>query len=65
MASGIPVPVGTSLECCIYPQDAAHPFIIDGATVRWSTAKEFGVAFTTVRPGVQKQLAQLYRTPVL
>lgn len=56
------VPVGESVECCIFPQDAAHPFIIDGATVRWISAREFGLSFTSVRPGVQNQIAQLCRT---
>jgi hypothetical protein len=50
------------LECCIYPQDAGNPFTIEGAMVRWSRAQEFGLAFTTVRPGVQRQIAQLCRT---
>ncbi|MGA6828617.1 PilZ domain-containing protein [Nitrospira sp. NS4] len=56
------VPVGESVECCIFPQDAAHPFIIDGATVRWISPREFGLSFTSVRPAVQRQIAQLCRT---
>ena len=61
VTSPMSVPVGDNLECCIYPQDAANPFIIDGATVRWISSQEFGLAFTNVRPGVQRQLAQLCR----
>jgi len=60
--SSVAVLVGANLECCIFPQNAAHPFIIDGATVRWTSPQEFGLAFTNVRPGVQHQIAQLCRT---
>jgi len=58
--------VGAELECCIFSQDAGNPFTIDGATVRWSRPQEFGLAFTKVRPGVQRQIAQLCgtRTPL-
>lgn len=59
--SAVAVPVGTDLECCIFPQGDAHPFYIDGATVRWINAREFGLAFTNVRPGVQRQIARLCR----
>jgi hypothetical protein len=54
------------LECSIFPQGAINPFTIEGAMVRWSRPQEFGVAFTTMRPGVQKQIAQLcqHRTPL-
>jgi tetratricopeptide (TPR) repeat protein len=62
VTSSVAVPVGVMLECCIYPQDAGNPFTIEGAMVRWSRAQEFGLAFTTVRPGVQRQIAQLCRT---
>jgi hypothetical protein len=66
VTSRIAVPVGVMLECCIYPQGADNPFTIDGAMVRWSRPQEFGLAFTTVRPGVQRQIAQLCgtRTPL-
>ena len=43
-------------------RDAANPFIIEGVTVRWMNSAEFGLSFTNVRPGVQKQIAQLCRT---
>jgi tetratricopeptide (TPR) repeat protein len=58
----VAVPVGAELECCIFSQDAGNPFTIDGATVRWSRPQEFGLAFTHVRPGVQRQITQLCRT---
>ncbi|WP_455244174.1 PilZ domain-containing protein [Petrachloros mirabilis] len=60
--SVVTVPVGESLECCIFPQDTDNPFIIDGASVRWISPQEFGLAFTKIRPGVQRQIAQLCRT---
>jgi len=60
--SAVAVPMGASLECCIFPQDTANPFIIDGASVRWISTQEFGLAFTKIRPGVQRQIAQLCRT---
>jgi len=62
VTSAVAVPVGADLECCIFPQDAGNPFIVDGASVRWINAQEFGLAFTSVRPGVQRQIAQLCRT---
>jgi hypothetical protein len=55
------VPVGAELECSIFPQDGVNPFTIEGAMVRWSRSQEFGLAFTNVRPGVQRQIAQLCR----
>lgn len=61
VTSPVAFPVGENLECCIFPQDAANPFVIDGATVRWISAREFGLSFTSVRPGVQRQIAQLCR----
>jgi hypothetical protein len=62
----VAVPVGAELECCIFSQDAGNPFTIEGATVRWIRPQEFGLAFTKVRPGVQRQIAQLCgtRTPL-
>lgn len=63
VTSPVAIPVGTDLECCIFPQDAANPFIVDGATVRWISSHEFGLAFTRIRPGVQRQIAQLCRAP--
>jgi hypothetical protein len=62
VTSPVAVPVGAELECCIFSQDAGNPFTIEGATVRWSRPQEFGLAFTKVRPGVQRQISQLCRT---
>lgn len=62
VTSLVAVPVGAELECCIFSQDAGNPFTIEGATVRWSRPQEFGLAFTKVRPGVQRQISQLCRT---
>jgi PilZ domain/Tetratricopeptide repeat len=62
VTSTLAVSVGANLECCIYPKDAANPFIIEGATVRWISPHEFGVSFTRVRPSVQRQIAQICGT---
>ncbi len=62
VTSPLAVPVGEELECCIFSQDAVNPFTIEGATVRWIRPQEFGLAFTKIRPGVQRQIAQLCRT---
>ena len=64
VTSSIVVPVGAELACWIFPQNEVHPFTIEGATVRWSHAQEFGLAFTNVQPGVQRQIAQLCATPL-
>ncbi|MFO0706420.1 MAG: PilZ domain-containing protein [Nitrospira sp.] len=61
VTSATAVPVGAEIECCIYPQNSVNPFFIDRATVQWINAREFGLSFTSVRPGVQKQIAQLCR----
>ena len=61
ITSPIGVPVGAELECCIFPQGELNPFTVDEATVRWIGPREFGLAFTKVRPGVQQQIAQLCR----
>ena len=62
VTSLVAVPVGAELECCIFSQDAGNPFTIEGATVRWSRPQEFGLAFTKVHPGVQRQITQLCQT---
>ena len=61
VASSVMAQVGTELEFCIFPADEDNPFIVDAATVRWARDKEFGLAFTQVRPAVQQQLVQLCR----
>ena len=58
------VPVGAELECWIFLQNDVHPVAIEGATVRWSHAQEFGLAFTSVQPAAQRQLAQLCANPM-
>jgi PilZ domain/Tetratricopeptide repeat len=62
VTSSVVVPVGAELECLIFPQDAGNPFTIEGAMVRWSRPQEFGLSFTTVRPGVQHRIVELCRT---
>ena len=62
VASSTAFPVGADLQCCIYPQNATTAFFIEGATVRWINQKEFGLSFTSVRPFVRQQIAQLCQT---
>jgi tetratricopeptide (TPR) repeat protein len=64
VTSSVLVPVGAELVCWIFPKDETHPVAIEGATVRWSRAKEFGLAFTHVQPAAQRQLAQLCANPI-
>ena len=59
MTSTVAVPIGADLKCRIFPKGAGSPFVIDGATVRWISREEFGLAFTKVHPGVQQQIEQL------
>jgi tetratricopeptide (TPR) repeat protein len=61
MTSAVAVPVGAQVQCCIFPKGRGNPYIIEGATVRWISRQEFGLAFTKVHPGVQQQIAQLCR----
>jgi hypothetical protein len=61
IASSVAVPVGAELECCIFPEAEGNPFIIDGATICWIRPLEFGLAFTKIRPGVQRQITELCR----
>jgi tetratricopeptide (TPR) repeat protein len=60
MTSPVRVPLGTALECWIYPQ-AGHPFAVEEATVQWSGQREFGLVFTKMRPSVQRQITDLCR----
>lgn len=62
IASFAVVPVGKRMECYIFPQDTANPVVIEGATVQWMSSREFGLSFTSLHPGVQRQIAQLCRT---
>jgi len=60
ISSPVGVPLGTTLECWIYPQEG-HPFTVEEATVQWSGHREFGLAFTKMRPSVQRQIADMCR----
>ncbi len=62
VTSTVAVPVGTDLQCRIFPHGSGDAFIIEGATVRWISPKEFGLAFTDVQPSVQQQIVELCRT---
>lgn len=59
IASAIEVSFGSELELCIFPGEEANPLVVDGASVRWARAREFGLAFIQIRPEVQRQIAQL------
>jgi PilZ domain len=66
VSSTVAVPLVTELECCIFlPEGEGNPLILDGATVRRTGPKEFGLEFTNVRMAVQRQVAQLLRQPML
>jgi tetratricopeptide (TPR) repeat protein len=59
LRSSIMVPVGARLVCWIFPRNGIEPLTIEGATVRWSHAQEFGVAFAQLSPQVERQIARL------
>ncbi len=62
IGSAVSVPVGTELECCIFPPEGqGNPLILDGTRVRWASSSEFGVEFTNVRVAVQRQVAEILR----
>jgi len=58
ITSPVRVTPGTAVECWIYPQDG-HPFAVDEATVQWVGHREFGLRFTNVRFGVQRQITDM------
>ena len=58
ITSPVRIAPGTAVECWIYPQDG-HPFAVDEATVRWVGHREFGLRFSNVRLGVQRQITEL------
>ena len=60
ISSPVGVPLGTTLECWIYPE-GGNPFTVEEATVQWSGHREFGVAFTKLRPSVQRSIADMCR----
>jgi tetratricopeptide (TPR) repeat protein len=57
--SAVAVPVGAKLVCWIFPVNGVEPLTIEGATVRWSHAQEFGVAFAELPPKLERQIARL------
>jgi tetratricopeptide (TPR) repeat protein len=61
--SSVRVPVGAKIVCWIFPQNGVEPLTIEGATVRWSQAQEFGVAFTQLPAKVERQIARLCASP--
>ena len=63
LKSPIKVPVGAKLVCWIFPHNGVEPVTIEGATVRWSQAQEFGLAFTQLPPNVERQIARLCANP--
>ena len=61
VTSLVAVPVGTDVQCCIFPLNSSDAFVIEGATVRWISPKEFGLAFTNVNPVVRQRIVQMCR----
>jgi tetratricopeptide (TPR) repeat protein len=59
LRSSILVPVGAKIVCWIFPRNGIEPLTIEGATVRWSHAQEFGVAFAKLSPQAERQIARL------
>ena len=63
LKSSVNVPVGAKLVCWIFPHNGVEPLTIEGATVRWSHAQEFGVAFAQLSPQVERQIARICAHP--
>jgi len=61
MISSTGVLLGAELELCVFPGDEAHPCTIEAATVCWVWNQEFGVAFSKIRAGVQREVRLLWR----
>src|SRR5262245_38201131 len=59
LKSSVAVPVGAKLVCWIFPHNGVEPLTIEGATVRWSHAQEFGLAFTQLPPQVERHIARI------
>jgi hypothetical protein len=59
LRSSVHVPVGSKIVCWIFPQNGVEPLTIEGATVRWSQAQEFGVAFAQLPAKLERQIARL------
>jgi len=58
ITSPIRIAPGTAVECWIYPHDG-QPFAVDEATVQWVGHREFGLRFSNVRLGVQRQITDM------
>lgn len=63
LKSSVAVPVGAKLVCWIFPHNGVEPLTIEGATVRWSHAQEFGLSFAQLSPQVERQIARLCANP--
>lgn len=63
LKSSVVVPIGATLVCWIFPQNGVEPLTIEGATVQWSRAQEFGVAFAHLSPQLERQIARLCANP--
>ncbi|MCP9465298.1 MAG: PilZ domain-containing protein [Nitrospira sp.] len=61
ISSPVSVPVGTTVQCCIFCGHAEDVLLIEEATVRWIGPREFGLSFTTVSPAAQERLVRLYK----
>lgn len=59
MHSTTPVVPGARLDLQIALPNQIAPFVVKGATVRWSRQPEFGVSFTGLRPEDQARLCRL------
>lgn len=64
LKSSVAVPVGATLVCWIFPHNGVEPLTIEGATVRWSHAQEFGLSFAHLPPQVERQIARLCANPI-
>jgi tetratricopeptide (TPR) repeat protein len=62
LKSSVAVPVGAKIVCWIFPVNGVEPLTIEGATVRWSHAQEFGLAFAKLPPQVERQIARICAT---
>lgn len=61
ISSAVSVPIGTTMQCCIFCGRADDVLLIEEATVRWIGPREFGLSFTTVSPAAQERLVRLYK----
>ncbi|MCS6897619.1 MAG: PilZ domain-containing protein [Nitrospira sp.] len=61
ISSAVSIPIGTSVQCCIFCGQPDEALLIEEATVRWIGPREFGLAFTAMSPAVQERLMRLCR----